>query len=176
MKPTDLPNPAFMARYMPKPMPPAPAPRKRKRKRTAEVRAGRSYRPRFNHPVVMAAIGLGRFTVGDVAKASGFTVEQARVIVYKMKVHGMVREVEASVTVPSTYERTDGLSFDGRATNPAKLTIAAMPIGTRFGWADLPGTRPVKANAVLQARQLGMIRRITFRRLFSTWEIVEGQP
>ena len=176
MKDIGLPSAAFMARFKPKAMPPAPAPRKRKRTRTAQVRAGRSYRPRHDHPVVMAAIGLGRFTVGEVAKASGATVKQARTIVYKMKVHGMVREVEASVTVPSTYERTDGLSFDGRATNPAKLTIAAMPIGTRFGWADLPGTRPVKANAVLQARQLGMIRRITFRRLFSTWEIVEAAP
>ena len=172
----DLPSPAFMARFMPKAEPPAPAPRKRKRNRTVETRdaiTGRSYRPRPDHPVVMAAIGLGRFTVGDVAKASGYTVQQARAIVYKMKLHGMVREVEASVTVPSTYERTDGLSFDGRATNPAKLTIAAMPIGTRFGWADLPGTHQVKASAVLQARQLGMIRRITFRRLFSTWEVTQ---
>ena len=176
MKDIDLPNPAFTARFMPKAAPPAPAQRKRKRTHTAEVRAGRSYRPRHDHPVVMAAIGLGRFTVGDVAKVSGATVQQARTIVYKMKVHGMVREVEASVTVPSTYERTEGLSLDGRATNPAKLTIAAMPIGTRFGWADLPGTHVVKANAVLQARQLGMIRRITFRRLFSTWEIVEAAP
>ena len=175
----DLPSAAFMARYKPKAAPNAPAPRKRKRVRTVETRdaiTGRSYRPRPNHPVVMTAIGLGRFTVGDVASASGATVQQARAIVYKMKLHGMVREVEASVTVPSTYERIDGLSFDGRATNPAKLTIAAMPIGTRFGWADLPGTLPVKANAVFQARQLGMIRRITFRRLFSTWEIVEAKP
>lgn len=176
MKDIDLPNPAFMARFMPKAAPPAPAQRKRKRARPAEVRAGRSYRPRHDHPVVMAAIGLGRFTVGDVAKASGATVQQARAIVYKMKLHGMVREVEASVTVPSTYERTEGLSFDGRVTNPAKLTIAAMPIGTRFGWADLPGRHTMKADAVLQARRLGMIRRMTFRRLFSTWEIVKGQP
>lgn len=176
MKDIDLPSAAFTARFKPKAAPPAPAPRKRKRTRPAEARAGRSYRPRHDHPVVKTAIGLGRFTVGDVAKASGFTVQQARAIVYKLKVHGMVREVEASVTVPSTYERTDGLSFDGRATNPAKLTIAAMPIGTRFGWADLPGTHVVKANAVLHARQLGMIRRITFRRLFSTWEIVEAKP
>lgn len=173
MKAIDLPSAAFMARYKPKAAPNAPAPRKRKRVRTAEVRAGRSYRPRPDHPVVMAAIGLGRFTVGDVAAASGYTLNQVRAIVYKMKLHGMVREVEASVTVPSTYERTEGLSFDGRATNPAKLAIAAMPIGTRFGWADLPGTHVVKANAVLQARQLGMIRRITFRRFFSTWEITK---
>lgn len=170
-----LPSAVFMARFMPKAAPPAPAPSKRKRTRHAEVRAGRSYRPRPDHPVVKAAIGLGRFTVGDVAKASGATVKQARAIVYKMKVHGMVREVEASVTVPSTYERVEGLSFDGRATNPAKLAIAAMPIGTRFGWADLPGTHQVKASAVLQARQLGMIRRITFRRLFSTWEISKAE-
>lgn len=171
----DLPSPAFMARFKPKAAP-APVPRKRKRVRTVETRdsiTGRSYRPRPDHPVVMAAIGLGRFTVGDVAKASGATVQQARAIVYKMKLHGMVREVEASVTVPSTYERTEGLSFDGRATNPAKLTIAAMPIGTRFGWADLPGRHAMKADAVLQARRLGMIRRITFRRLFSTWEVTQ---
>lgn len=165
----DLPSADFMARFKPKAAPQAPA--QRKRARASEVRAARSYRPRHNHPVVVAAIGLGRFKVGDVAVASGATVKQARAIVYKMKLHGMVREVEASVTVPSTYERIDGLSFDGRATNPAKLAIAAMPIGHRFGWADLPGTHQVKASAVLQARQLGMIRRITFRRLFSTWEI-----
>lgn len=166
----DLPSPAFMARYMPK-AEPAQAPAPRNRTRTSDVRAWRPSRPRADHPVVMSAIRMGRFTVGDVSKASGRTVTQARSIVYKMKVHGMVREVEASVTVPSTYERTEGLSFDGRATNPAKLAIAAMPIGTRFGLADLPGKRAVKANAVFQARQLCMIRRITFRRLFSTWEI-----
>lgn len=171
MKAIDLPSAAFMARFKPKSAPQAPA--QRKRVRTAEVRAARSCRPRHNHPVVVTAIGLGRFTVRDVAAASGATVQQARAIVYKMKLHGMVREVEASVTVPSTYERIDGLSFDGRATNPAKLAIAAMPIGTRFGWADLPGTHQVKASAVLQARQLGMIRRITFRRLFSTWEVTQ---
>lgn len=169
----DFPSAAFMARFKPQAAPSAPAPRKRKRVRTAEVRAGRPYRPRPDHPVVKAAIGLGRFTAVDVASASGYTLNQVRAIVYKMKVHGMVREVEASVTVPSTYERTEGLSFDGRATNPAKLAIAAMPIGTRFGWADLPGTHVVKANAVLQARQLGMIRRIMFRRLFSTWEVTQ---
>jgi len=168
----DLPSAAFTARFMPQAAP-APVPAPRKRTCTADVRAGRTYRPRADHPVVKAAIELRRFTVGDVAKASGATVKQARSIVYKLKVHGMVREVEASVTVPSTYERIEGLSFDGRATNPAKLTIAAMPIGTRFGWADLPGTHVVKANAVFHARQLGMIRRITFRRLFSTWEILK---
>ena len=86
---------------------------------------------------------------------------------------GGPQDARVLMTAADVLADLDGLSFDGRAKNPAKLAISAMPIGTRFGWADLPGTHQVKASAVLQARQLGMIRRITFRRLFSTWEVMK---
>ena len=177
MKPIDLPSPEFMARFKPRQAPlqtPVKKPR-RPLKIHNSPRDWRAYPPSRNHPVYVAAMKLRRFTTDEISKAAGVKYSIARAELYRMSVHGMIRVAEKSSPVPSTYERTDGLSFDGRSTNPAKLAIAAMPIGHRVGWADLPGSWSQKAAAIFLARRLGMVERKTFLRLFATWEISKAE-
>jgi len=129
--------------------------------------------PRPSHPVRIAAEGLGRFTVRDLALVTGQKEDNVLITLTCMRHAGLARIVTPSAYPVAVYERLDGGSLEGRAKTPGMAWIEARPVGAIFGFADLPGTRYQRADAVERTRKAGMVRRISARRTFSVWEVIK---
>ena len=130
------------------------------------------YCPRPSHPVRIAAEALKRFTTRDVALVTGQAIANVQANINGLRWAGRLRAVEESVALPAVYERVQGGTLAGRMRNPGMVKIEAMPIGQRFGLADLPGTKSQRAEAVLRTRKMGMVRRVSVRKTFTVWEVI----
>ena len=129
--------------------------------------------PRPSHPVRMAAESLGRFTVRDLAKLTGQKEDNVLITLTCMRHAGLARIVTPSAYPVAVYERLAGGSLDGRKKTPGMAWIEARPVGATFGFADVPGSRFQRADAVLRTRKVGMVRRISARRTYSVWEVTK---
>lgn len=131
------------------------------------------YIPRPSHPVRIAAEGLGRFTVRDLALVTGQKENTVLITLTCMRHARLARIVTPSAYPVAVYERLAGGSLEGRAKTPGMAWIEAQNVGATFGFADVPGSRFQKADAVLRTRKVGMARRISARRTYSVWEVVK---
>lgn len=131
------------------------------------------YIPRPSHPVRIAAEALGRFTVRDLALVTRETPNNVLMTLTCMRHAGLARIVTPSGYPVAVYERIEGGSLEGRAKTPGMAWIEARPVGETFGFADVPGTRYQRADAVERTRKVGMIRRISARRTYSVWEVAK---
>jgi len=162
-----IPSKATVAKMLPKPA-------ELDRAHDAKAKPRRKYGgwvPRPSHPVRIAAEALGRFTVRELALSTGEKQHTVLITLTCMRHAGLARIVTPSGYPVAVYERLAGGSLEGRAKTPGMAWIEAQPVGATFGFADIPGTRFQKADAVLRTRKLGMVERISARRTYSVWEV-----
>lgn len=170
-----IPSKATVARMMPKPaeLDRALASIRRHDAKAKPRRKYGGYIPRPSHPVRIAAEGLGRFTVRDLALFTGEKENNVLMTLTCMRHARLARIVTPSGYPVAVYERLAGGSLEGRAKTPGMAWIEAQPVGATFGFADIPGSRFQRAAAVERARKVGMVRRISARRTYSIWEVVK---